>query len=189
MIGSENIYRTYEYLGVVSGLIYLAYVIYQRRECWIFYILSAVAYLPVMANQGMYLYAAMQVLFAAGGIYGWWTWGKSSDAAVVVHRGTKKLHVIVVCLGFLAAALLTLFLRQLVPVWNAVADALISVFSLLATILTARKLLESWQYWIAVNIVATAVYAAMSLIPTSFLYAVYLVFSIYGYREWKKAAV
>jgi nicotinamide mononucleotide transporter len=68
-------------------------------------------------------------------------------------------------------------------------DAFILVFSVLAQWLQARKRLESWLGWIAVNVIAVGVYASRGLLLFAGLYAVFLVLAVVGYRAWRRAEV
>jgi len=56
--------------------------------------------------------------------------------------------------------------------------------SLVAQWLMARKRLENWHFWIAVDIVAIGVYLYKGLYLTSGLYAIFLVLCILGIRNW-----
>lgn len=66
-------------------------------------------------------------------------------------------------------------------------DAFIAAFSVAAQILQARKQLENWPLWTAVNLVAIASYWSADLAYTAFLYAIYLVLGLTGWRAWWKA--
>jgi nicotinamide mononucleotide transporter len=66
-------------------------------------------------------------------------------------------------------------------------DAFIAMTSVSAQLLMARRYLENWVLWIAVDAVAIGVYAAKSLMPTAILYTVFLIVSIVGLLSWRKA--
>ncbi len=63
-------------------------------------------------------------------------------------------------------------------------DAMIAVFSVIAQFMLARRLLENWLVWIFVDMIAIGVYLYQELYPTAFLYGVFLVMAIIGYRRW-----
>ena len=65
-------------------------------------------------------------------------------------------------------------------------DAFTTVASLVAQYMLARKWLDNWLFWIAVDVVAIGVYLYKSLIPTSILYAVFLVLAVIGYVTWRQ---
>jgi nicotinamide riboside transporter PnuC len=56
-----------------------------------------------------------------------------------------------------------------------------------AQLLMARRYIENWVLWIAVDLVAIGVYAAKDLMVTALLYSVFLVISAVGLMSWRKA--
>jgi nicotinamide mononucleotide transporter len=70
------------------------------------------------------------------------------------------------------------------PYW----DAFILMFSLIAQWLQARKKLECWLGWLAVNTVAIGVYWAKDLRLTSGLYLLFWAMAAWGWREWRRPA-
>ena len=65
-------------------------------------------------------------------------------------------------------------------------DALTTCGSILATYLLARKLLESWYVWIAVDIIYVPLYLSRELVLTAVLYAGFLVLCVLGLAEWRR---
>ena len=69
-------------------------------------------------------------------------------------------------------------------------DAFTTVASLCAQWMLARKRLEAWLYWIAVDVVAICIYFHKGLYVTTGLYTVFLGLAIWGlvrwHREWKQ---
>ena len=65
-------------------------------------------------------------------------------------------------------------------------DALTTCGSVLATYLLARKLLESWFVWIAVDVVYVPLYLSRELVLTAVLYGGFLVLCVLGLAEWRR---
>ena len=51
----------------------------------------------------------------------------------------------------------------------------------------ARKWLENWAVWIAVDVVYVGMYVAKGLDLTAGLYAVFVLLAVLGFREWSRA--
>jgi nicotinamide mononucleotide transporter len=68
-------------------------------------------------------------------------------------------------------------------------DAFTTVFSIIATILVARKNLENWLYWIVIDIVATGVYINREMYPTALLFFLYTLIAVFGWINWKNMIV
>ena len=66
-------------------------------------------------------------------------------------------------------------------------DALIAMGSIAAQILLARRRIENWILWIAVDAIAICVYLAKGLTLTAGLYSVFLALCVLGLREWAAA--
>lgn len=67
------------------------------------------------------------------------------------------------------------------------ADAFTTTASLAAQWLLARKKLEFWQLWIAVDLVAIGIYWYKDLWLTAGLYLAFLVMASQGLRAWLHA--
>jgi nicotinamide mononucleotide transporter len=68
------------------------------------------------------------------------------------------------------------------PYWDSTA----TVLSLVAQWMLARKLIENWLVWIAVDVLSIGIYLAKGLYPTTVLYAAFLVLAALGWVEWRK---
>ena len=65
------------------------------------------------------------------------------------------------------------------------ADALVAWVSVLATWLVARKVLENWLYWIAIDAIAALLYWSQGFHATAVLFIVYVVIAVRGYLAWR----
>jgi len=50
-----------------------------------------------------------------------------------------------------------------------------------------RKLLENWLVWVAVDVVYIGMYISRDLYVTAVLYFVFLVLSVFGYKQWRES--
>jgi nicotinamide mononucleotide transporter len=65
-------------------------------------------------------------------------------------------------------------------------DACATALSLVAQWLMNRKVLESWVFWITVDVLSIGMYLAKGLRLTALLYAAYLIMATMGLFAWKK---
>ena len=56
-----------------------------------------------------------------------------------------------------------------------------------ATWLVARKIIENWYYWFFIDAVSAWLYVERGLVFVAFLYLVYLVMIVYGFRAWQRS--
>ena len=69
------------------------------------------------------------------------------------------------------------------PMW----DAAIAGMSIAGQILMARRRIENWVFWIAVDLIAVPLFWSRGLYYTSGLYALFLILSIAGLIDWRRA--
>ena len=51
--------------------------------------------------------------------------------------------------------------------------------------MVAKKLIENWIYWFAIDFISIFLFLSRDLFLTALLFAGYLVIIIFGYRAWK----
>jgi nicotinamide mononucleotide transporter len=66
-------------------------------------------------------------------------------------------------------------------------DAAVAMGSVAAQILLTRRAIENWIGWILVDAFAISLYANRGLGLTAGLYVLFLVLSIIGYAQWRRA--
>ena len=63
-------------------------------------------------------------------------------------------------------------------------DTFTTVFSVVATILVIKKVLENWLYWIVIDLVSIFLYFEKDLHLSSILFMIYTIIAIKGYFSW-----
>jgi nicotinamide mononucleotide transporter len=100
-------------------------------------------------------------------------------------RARALTGLAVMALALLIAALLDRFTDARSPLWDSSNTAL----ALAAQYWQARRRIETWPLWIAVNIGSAGLYATQGLWITSLTYAVLLGLALHGWRAWQSAAL
>lgn len=158
---------------------------------WPLAIASSALYLLVFAQARLYGDAALQLVFIALALWGWWQWlhGTQDDGATLRVRHLARRGQMVTLAAFaLLWPATALVLRHGtdtdVPWW----DAFPTAGSLVGQVLLARKYVENWPAWVAVNVVGVALFAYKGLWLTVGLYALFAVLAVVGWRGWARAA-
>jgi len=162
-----------------------------RRSLWAFPV-----GLAAVTVQGALFYrthfpadATLQIFYFAMLAWGWRHWVRDRGAAPELPVTPLSARGRVITLGAASAA--TVGWALTIGPWMHAAmpwrDAFIAAFSVAAQLLQVRKNIENWPLWVVVNLVAIASYWSAELAFTSFLYAVYLVLALVGWREWRRA--
>jgi nicotinamide mononucleotide transporter len=177
-----------EALGFVTGVICVWLLAKQNIWNWPIGIGNNLFYVVVFLRSGLYADSALQVVYAALAVYGWWTWlHQEPGEELPVTRTTGPvwlwLSISTVASAFLLWGLLSRFTDSIVPGW----DGMTTAISLAATWGQCRKLLESWYLWILVDLIYIPLYVYKGLKLTAVLYAIFLALCIGGWRAWSLA--
>ena len=65
-------------------------------------------------------------------------------------------------------------------------DALTTWGAIITTYMVAKKILENWIYWFVIDSISIYLYISRELYLTAFLFFIYLIIIIFGYRSWIK---
>jgi len=185
--------RPLEALATLLGLINISLIVGRSVWNYPFGLAMVAIYAWIFAQPDVRLYSdvGLQVFFFVVQLYGWWNWSKSEaesgEVQVLLLPGAGRAGwIAVIAVTTLAwGALMHLYTSAALPWW----DAFIAMTSVSAQLLMARRYLENWILWIAVDAVAIGVYAAKGLMLTSILYTVFLIVSVVGLLSWRKALV
>lgn len=186
-----TIYKVCEILGILTGLVCVWFNSKQNIWGWPTGILSVAFYAVVFYDVKLYADMGLQVVFFFLSVYGWYEWlygGKNKHELVITLLPTRLVGWLLL-IGILSAALLGYLLDTYTDASLPYMDASTTVTSMIAQWMLARKYLENWLVWIAVDIVYVGMflYKNLHLSLTAGLYAVYLVLATMGYLSWKKA--
>lgn len=176
-----------EILAVCLGLANIALLI--RRSIWNYPVGMAMVtlYGVIFFTARLYSDALLQIFFFVLQLYGWWCWATArgeGDGTVRVERLSAAQWGLYLGGAAVAAAawgmLMHRFTDAAAPWW----DAAIAMLSITAQIMLARRYLENWLLWIAVDAIAMPLYWSRGLPLTAGLYGLFLVMSAIGLREW-----
>jgi len=178
-------------IGWIQSLAFLmsiAYVILAAREniwCWFFGLIAVTLSFVVYYQNKLFSDATLQVFYMAVSVYGWYSWGKGREkqAALKISTLTIYKHLWLLLLGIAG----TILLGYWWTFWNAALpfiDAFTTSFSIIATFLVARKILENWIYWLVIDTVCIYVYINRQIPLFALLFFVYDILAVYGLLIW-----
>lgn len=178
-----------EIVAVAFGLTCVWLTIRQNIWCWPAGLVQVALYIVIFYQVKLYSNLMLHILYVGLQLYGWHHWlrgGKNQSVLPVSVLGWRSrlawpaaATALTVCWGY--------FMSRYTDAAVPYGDAFTSVTSLVAQWLMARKQLESWFFWIAVDVVAIGIYWQQGLQLTSGLYAVFLILAALGWHEWRKS--
>lgn len=176
-----------EYAAVAFGIIYVLMASRSNVWCWPAGIISSFIYIYINFTHQLFQDAILQSYYVLAGFYGWWLWNKkgNTETEIAIQSFSLKQNFKLICFGVLLFPILGFLFSK---IGNSLSyfDSAITVFSFIATWMTAKKILENWLYWIVIDVVAATMYFIKDLQPTSGLYIFFALVAAYGYFEWRK---
>ena len=192
---TEYIYtHSLEIFGVVTGLMYIWLEINQRNAMWIVGFLSTSVYVIIFASSKLYSEMCLNIYYCLVSIYGYWNWRN----AIPAGHGSEpvrypilrlKTGIILTALCLLFYLILSQVLRRFTDSDIPYQDALITSLSIVGTWMLAKKYLQHWYIWIAVNGFSVYVFCWKGLFPTALLFLIYFILSWYGFWKWNKGTI
>ncbi|MBL7963606.1 MAG: nicotinamide mononucleotide transporter [Flavobacteriales bacterium] len=180
-----------EAVAALGNLTYTVLMLYERRVGWLFGIVASALGVALFLHQQVFAQVALNAFYVGMGVYGWWSWGRNGGVQLPITRRPWPFHTALLLGGTLLTGLLAWALLKLPDAQHTTLDGFATSFSLLATWMLARKILENWAYWILADLVAILLYVLLGMWWYVGLYAVYVVLSasalVRWHREWKAA--
>lgn len=178
-----------EWVAAACGVACVYWTVRQSVLCWPAGLLQVGLYIFVFWRAQLYSDLLLHVVYVVLQVYGWHHW---------LHGGPTRQALRVTVLRPGVLALLVLGNIGLSVGWGLLMgaytnaalplpDAFILMLSLTAQVLMALKKMESWFFWIAVDLLALWVYVARGLILTTALYGLFLVMAVMGLLAWRRA--
>jgi nicotinamide mononucleotide transporter len=176
----------FEAVAMVLGITYLILAVRENLWCWYAAFASTLIYLFLFWDVNLLMESALQVYYLAMAVYGWWQWqhGAGSDGKLAISRWHWRRHLAAVLAIVAISAGSGLLLREYSSAALPFLDSFTTWGSVLTTWMVARKVLENWLYWLVIDSVSIYLYLDRELYLTAFLFLVYIVIAVFGFRQW-----
>lgn len=189
-----------EILGFAVGLLYLWWEYHADRRMWFASMVMPCFSMWIYFSKGLYADFSINIYYLAIAIYGYIAWTRKNrrpaagtstgqeeqKAQLPITHTPPKMALLCAGAALLLWALLYLGLNYLTDSTVPLADAFTTALSIVGMWMLARKYIEQWLVWIAVDAVCVGLYIYKGIFFYAALYAIYTVIAFYGYRKWKK---
>lgn len=181
--------RIPEFIGFVVGILYLYWEYHADPRMWFANIVMPIISFWVYYRAGLYADFAMNCYYFIMAIYGYIAWTRG------IRRGDSARRISHISLGTAVATVVVFFgVYALIAMWLIICtdssvpylDAFTTAMSIIATWMLARKYIEQWLAWIAVDAVCVYLYFFKDRQFYAVLYGIYTVIAVLGYMKWRK---
>jgi nicotinamide mononucleotide transporter len=197
MLAEENLISTvfnallaqsgWEWLAASLGILYVILAAKESIWCWPSALVSTVIYTVLFWEGQLPMQAILNAYYMGMAVYGFFLWQKhaTNEDNLRISSRPLKFHILFICTGIVLTGLIGLYLSSIPENRLPYLDAAVTVFSVMNTVLMVRKVLESWLYWIVINVAAITLYFQTGFYVTIIMFMVYFALAIYGYKSWR----
>jgi nicotinamide mononucleotide transporter len=183
-----------EMIGTLFGLISVYFASRANILTWGTGIVNEVFLFILFFQVQLYADMFLQIYFFVVTIYGWYKWNsKTAETKISETNFRNKIFLAVaILIGTLISGFLFTNIHLYLPAYfNLQAaypftDSFVMVSSIVATILLAKKKIETWYLWIVVDLVCVVLYFKKGVYFLSLEYFIFLGLASYGLYHWKK---
>ena len=169
-----------EFVASVTSLIGVWLGTTGKRITWPWWGFSSALYAVFFYQANLIASAGLQFVFMAAALSGWRGWAPTgAKPGKLVLR--SRIYAVLWILGLWLV--LAPFLAR-IGAAATVVDSFLFVGSLIAQILMVLEKYESWIIWLVVDIAGTDLYFNQGYYFTSFLYGIFTLVALQGWRRW-----
>ncbi|MBU6438350.1 MAG: nicotinamide riboside transporter PnuC [Betaproteobacteria bacterium] len=179
------------WLEVAAFVLAIACIVCNVRELhwgWPLAVVSSLLYAWLFYASKLYGEGTLQIFFALTGLWGWWQWLFGTREAKPLHIARFSVHhwrltfAAWLALWWLLGTLLQRYTDSPVP-WL---DAFPTAGSVIATVVLARKFIENWPLWVAINVASVLLFGFKQLYLTVVLYLIFIALALWGWGAWRR---
>ncbi len=184
-----------EFFGTICYLISVWLIARRNMLTWPIGIVSVLLYMSLFYQIQLYSDTLEQFYYLGASAYGWWHWRQQDDThgGITVFYGSRqnliKWALVTVIYSVILCAIVMRLHLWFPQIFNISAsfpfiDAFTTVMSLVAMWLMARRHVESWLYWIVVDLFGIWLYSVKHVYFIAGLYVVLLILATKGFYDW-----
>ncbi|MCC8020197.1 MAG: nicotinamide riboside transporter PnuC [Rikenellaceae bacterium] len=197
-LSNADLWQILEIAGTAVGLVYI-YLEYKANVwLWLAGIVMPAIYIYVYYKSGFYADMGINIYYLLAGLYGWAYWlgrtilhgSRGGDAPAKVNvpitRTPQRQYMPLFSVTTVSFAVIAYILVRYTDSTVPYGDSLTTALSIAGLWMLARKYVEQWLVWIAVDVICCGLYLFKGLYPTGTLYGLYAVIAVFGYFKWKR---
>jgi nicotinamide mononucleotide transporter len=169
-----------EFIASLASFIGVGLGVTAKRITWPWWAISSVLYGIFFLQYKLYASAALQLIFIAAAIIGWYGW-EPTGAKPGPVKNSYRIYILA------AIVISTLALGPVLKYLGAAStyvDAILFFGSFAAQMLMVYEKYESWILWLVVDAGYVALYATQGLLFTTLLYALFTAMAALGWSSW-----
>jgi nicotinamide mononucleotide transporter len=200
MLWAENIDWIYvlEIIALLSGALGVVLTAHERVSAWGVWFICELASIILYFDREAMANVGLHIIYLVLNIYGWVIWRRNleQDSKLKKIIGSKSalpirhisLKTAIICSIIMVSGSILVYYLLVYYSPNTefpITEAILSVASAICTYLMARKIIENWLIWVAVDFWYFWYNFELDLDILAYLSLFYVGYSLYTYRRWK----
>jgi len=184
-----------ECISVLAGIVAVYLAAKENILTWPIGLVNIATAFFIYYHVHLYSDMFLQIYFFGISLYGWWIWNTEHRAEVPLkwlnrRQRLQQCALLVVC-SLLAGWWMTRIHLDFPkafphPAAFPYADTLVAIGSILANTLMAKRYLESWILWIAIDVLCVYLYLQKDILLIAMEFLIFLILAIYGFWNWMR---
>lgn len=177
-----------EYAAITFSLIYFLLAAKGNIWCWL------AGFTSTFLNTFIFIYlqidsqVMLNIVYMIMAVYGWMCWltplSKHKLSVFTPLSIKQNMHILLASLFF--TLLVSFFATSWFGEDYAYIEAWLFVISLVASVLTIYRVIESWLYWLLINSISLVIYWNINEISAIGFFLSGMLLSIYGFINWRR---
>ena len=174
-----------ESVAVLFSILYVILVVRENIWCWAAAIVSVSLYIFICFEAKLYAETGLQGFYLIMAITGYVFWKESPNKQQVnIKELSIGHHALILFVGIVFTLILGYILTIYTQAKLPLLDSFTTVFSIVATFMVIKKILENWLYFIAIDLISIYLYNSRDLQQTAMLFMLYTIIAFIGYYNW-----
>jgi len=169
-----------EFIASLTSFIGVGLGITGKRITWPWWALSSALYGAFFLQFKLYASAALQLVFIAAAVVGWFGWEPSGAKPGPCKRRVRVYTIVAILIATLALGPVL----QAIGAASTYVDAILFFGSFAAQILMVYEKYDNWPLWLIVDAGYVALYATQGLLFTTLLYVAFTLMAALGWSRW-----
>lgn len=174
-----------EILAVFFAIIYVILAAKESIWCWLAAAISVIFYTHICYSAQLYPETGLQIFYLAMAVYGYLQWNKPKKDTNIISWSKQK-HLTILTINAVISICLGYYFDQFTQAKLPYLDSATTIFSISATYLVTKKVIENWLYWIVIDLASIYLYYSRDLTLSAGLFGLYVILATIGYLQWKK---
>ena len=169
-----------EFIASIASFIGVALGVTGKRITWPWWAISSALYAILFLQWDLYASAALQLVFIAAAVAGWFGWEVSGAKPAALSWQMR----------FNIAIAIVVVAREVAPFLSDIGaaaahvDTLLLLGSIAAQLLMVYQKYDNWVLWFIVDGAYVALYASQGLLFTALLYVLFTMMAAIGWGTW-----